>query len=103
MRNSSQLLLTFLLNACWQIALVATLASFSSWLLRNSAARFRHWISVAALLLSLGIPVTSSWQILTPAHLTATAFQTNTTEQSEIQPLVSVNTAGAELRNLSVS
>ena len=103
MRNSSQLLLTFLLNACWQIALVAALASFSSWLLRNSAARFRHWIWVAALLLSLGIPVTTSWQILTPANLTATAFQTNTTEQPEIQPLVSVNTAGAELRNLSVS
>ncbi len=103
MRNSSQLLLTFLLNACWQIALVAALASFSSWLLRNSAARFRHWIWVAALLLSLGIPLTTSWQILTPANLTATAFQTNTTEQPEIQPLVSVNTAGAELRNLSVS
>jgi beta-lactamase regulating signal transducer with metallopeptidase domain/predicted transcriptional regulator len=101
MRNSSQLLLTFLLNACWQIALVAALASFSSWLLRNSAARYRHWIWVAALLLSLGIPVTTSWQILTP--LTATAFQTNTTEQPEIQPLVSVNTAGAESRNLSVS
>ena len=103
MRNSSQLLLTFLLNACWQIALVAALASFSSWLLRNSAARFRHWIWVAALLLSLGIPVTTSWQILTPANLTATAFQTNTTKQPEIQPLVTVNTAGAELRNLSVS
>ena len=103
MRNSSQLLLTFLLNACWQIALVAALASFSSWLLRNSAARFRHWIWVAALLLSLGIPVTTSWQILTPANLTATAFQTNTSKQPEIQPLVTVNTAGAELRNLSVS
>ena len=100
MRNSSQLLLTFLLNACWQIALVAALASFSSWLLRNSAARFRHWIWVAALLLSLGIPVTTSWQILTPANLTA--FQTSTTEP-EIQPLVTVNTARAELRNLSVS
>ena len=27
MRISSQLLLTFLLNACWQIALIAALAS----------------------------------------------------------------------------
>ena len=82
MRNSSQLLLTFLLNACWQIALVAALASFSSWLLRNSAARFRHWIWVAALFLSLGIPVTTSWQILTRANLTATAFQHQSTERA---------------------
>jgi len=103
MRNSNQLLLTFLLNACWQIALVAALASFSSWLLRNSAARYRHWIWVAALFLSLGTPLTTSWQILTPANLTATTFQTNTAEQPEIQPLMTVNTAGAELRNLSVS
>ena len=50
MKTSSQLLLTFFLNAVWQIALVAALASFSSWLLRNSAARYLHWIWVSALL-----------------------------------------------------
>ncbi len=64
MKISSQLLLTFLLNACWQIALVAALASVSSWLLRNSAARYRHWVWVAALFLSVGIPLTTSSQFL---------------------------------------
>jgi hypothetical protein len=49
MRISSQLLLTFLLNACWQVALIAALASLGSWLLRNSVARYRHWIWVSAL------------------------------------------------------
>jgi beta-lactamase regulating signal transducer with metallopeptidase domain/uncharacterized membrane protein YkoI len=103
MRNSSQLLLTFLLNACWQIALVAALASFSSWLLRNSAARYRHWIWVAALLLSVGIPLTTSLQILRPDDLTTASLQTVTVVQPEIQPLVTVNTPAAKLRDSSVS
>ena len=34
---NSQLLLTFLLNACWQITLLALLAVFASWLLRAMA------------------------------------------------------------------
>jgi len=64
MKISSQILLTFLLNACWQVAFVAALASVSSWLFRNSAARYRHWIWVAALLLSVGIPLTTSTRVL---------------------------------------
>ncbi len=57
MRTSSQLLLTFLLNAVWQIALIAALASVGAWLLRQSATRFQHWLWVAALCLSLLVPV----------------------------------------------
>jgi bla regulator protein blaR1 len=60
MRTSSQLLLTFLLNACWQIALIVAFASFGSWLLRHSAARYQHWLWVAALCLSLLVPVTTA-------------------------------------------
>ena len=57
MRTSSELLLTFLLNAVWQIALIGALASFGVWLLRRSAARYQHWLWVAALCLSLVVPV----------------------------------------------
>ena len=103
MRKSSQLLLTFLLNACWQIALIAALASFGSWLLRNSVARYRHWIWVSsAVSVFSEFRLTTSWQILTSANLTATAFQTNSTEQPEIEPLVSVNTQVPSCRNSSV-
>jgi len=66
MRTISQLLLTFLLNSVWQVALIASMASISAWLLRNSAARYRHWIWVAALLLSVGVPSITSSEILTP-------------------------------------
>src|ERR1044072_4226737 len=56
MRLSNQLLLTFLFNAFWQIALIAAFASFGSWLLRNSSARHRHWVWAAALCLAFLVP-----------------------------------------------
>jgi beta-lactamase regulating signal transducer with metallopeptidase domain len=55
-RLSSQLLLTFLFNAFWQIALIAAFASLGSWLLRNSFARHRHWVWAAALCLAFLVP-----------------------------------------------
>jgi len=61
---NSQLLLTFLLNACWQIALIAVLASFASWLLRNSEARYQHWLWVSALCLAFLVPAITSSQTL---------------------------------------
>jgi beta-lactamase regulating signal transducer with metallopeptidase domain len=61
---NSQLLLTFLLNACWQIALIAALASIGSWLLRNSGARYQHWIWVSALCLAFLVPAFTSAQTL---------------------------------------
>jgi beta-lactamase regulating signal transducer with metallopeptidase domain len=65
MRISSQLLLTFLLNACWQIALIAALAALGSWLLRDSPARYRHWVWAGALCLAFLVPaVTSSRALL---------------------------------------
>ena len=62
MRIVSQLLLTFLLNAVWQIALITALASLGAWLLRNSATRYQHWLWVAALCLSLLVPVGTAWR-----------------------------------------
>ena len=64
MRISSQLLLTFLLNACWQILLIAALASLGSWLLRNSTARYQHWLWVSALCLAFLVPALTSSQTL---------------------------------------
>lgn len=64
MRLSSQLLLTFLLNAIWQVALIAALAGLGSWLLRNSVARYRHWIWVSALCLAFLVPAVTSSRAL---------------------------------------
>ena len=64
MRISSQLLLTFLLNAIWQVALIATLAALGSWLLRKSVVRYRHWIWVSALCLAFLVPAVTSSRTL---------------------------------------
>jgi len=76
MRTSSEFLLTFLLNACWQILLIASVASLGSWFLRHSSARYRHWLWVSALLLSFLIPVTASTRFWFDGF--ATTDQSNT-------------------------
>src|SRR5262249_38301838 len=79
MRTSSQLLLTFLLNACWQIALTTAVASLCAWLLRGTSARYRHLLWVTALVFSFGLPV------LTWAPLSGGAFFTES-PQTIVQP-----------------
>ena len=64
MKTISQVLLTFLLNACWQIALVAAVASLCAWLLRRTPARYRHFVWVTALVISFGLPLLSCSQLL---------------------------------------
>lgn len=64
MRIISQFLLTFLLNSLWQIALIAALATFGAWLLRNSAVLYRHWLWASALCLALVVPLVTSLRTL---------------------------------------
>jgi len=56
------MLLTFLLNACWQIALMTLAASLCAWLLRGTAARYRHLLWAIALASSFGAPLLTSWR-----------------------------------------
>ncbi len=67
MRVEAQLLLTFLLNASWQIALVAAFAVLCDWLLRGTAPRYRHALWVAALFLALALPLLSSASLIKTA------------------------------------
>src|SRR6185503_8832235 len=43
---------------------IVALASFGAWLLRHSATRYQHWLWVAALCLSLLVPVATAYQTL---------------------------------------
>jgi TonB family protein len=60
MKTINAFLLTFLLNALWQIALVAAAAALGDWLLRRTFVRYRHFLWVAALGLSLLLPVVTA-------------------------------------------
>src|SRR5438067_871345 len=64
MKLSSQVLLTFLLNAVWQVAFIAALAAVGSWLLRKSVARYQHWLWVGALCLAFLVPLATSSRTL---------------------------------------
>jgi TonB family protein len=64
MRFGAQLLLTVLLNAFWQIALVAGFAVVCDWLLTGTAARHRHAVWVAALFIAAALPALSSASLI---------------------------------------
>ena len=94
MRTSSQLLLNFLLNAAWQIALIAALASLSARLFRSSAARYRHWLWVGAFCLAFLVPAATSirayFEIAAPATVIEPILIPEPVVQTQIE-----NTGGA--------
>ncbi|MEK6410071.1 MAG: M56 family metallopeptidase [Acidobacteriota bacterium] len=57
MSRISEFAMHFLVNAAWQIAAVAIGASIGARLLRNTAARYRHALWTASLVLSLALPL----------------------------------------------
>lgn len=81
MRISSQLLLTFLLNAFWQILLVGALAALGSYVLRNSHARYRHWVWVGALCLAFAVPAITALRTVSDTVVPATSHSTAVTEE----------------------
>jgi beta-lactamase regulating signal transducer with metallopeptidase domain len=53
--------LNFVANALWQVAFVAAVAAFGAWLmLRSVSARYRHFVWVTALILSISLPLWSA-------------------------------------------
>ena len=66
MRVIAQLLLTFVLNASWQVALITASAALCDWLLRGTAARYRHALWVGTLLLCVCVPLLSSSRAIKP-------------------------------------
>ena len=84
MRTVSQFLLTFLLNASWQILLIAAMAGLCDRILSAASARYRHTVWVVTLFLTLFLPVFSSAANFTaPPHVSIAA-----TSQTETEPVV---------------
>ena len=84
MRTLSQFLLSFLLNASWQILLIAAMASLCDRILSSTAARYRHTVWVVALFLTLLLPLFSSVTNFTaPPQLSIAAAP-----QTETEPVV---------------
>src|SRR5215813_5417815 len=104
MRTISQLLLTFLSNAAWQLALIAGVASICAWMLREQSSRQRYRLWVAALILSVGLPLLSDLHLLkgeaataVPAltGVSATALPLTTSDSIETGKAATVPQSGA--------
>jgi len=77
MLKTSEFILNFVVNSCWQIAAIVAVTSLAAWLLRNGPARYRHALWVVALLSSLIVP------LLTATHVVSAW---NSTEPSAVAP-----------------
>src|SRR5437867_11302677 len=55
----SRLVATFLVNALWQVPLVAAAAALAAWLMRSARARYQPLLWLAALGLSFAVPLAS--------------------------------------------
>src|SRR5437870_6833224 len=64
MKTTSELLLTFLLNACWQVAVVGAAAMLGDLFLRRTVASYRHLLWIVALAISIVIPLFPSLSLL---------------------------------------
>ncbi|HEY4424420.1 MAG TPA: M56 family metallopeptidase [Pyrinomonadaceae bacterium] len=86
MLRTSEFILNFVLNSCWQIAAIVAVAALASWLLRNGPARYRHVLWIVALVGCLIVP------LLTATHVVPTW---NSTEPSAVAP-GPVNSSGPQ-------
>jgi beta-lactamase regulating signal transducer with metallopeptidase domain len=72
METISRTLLTFMLNALWQVPLAAAVAALGGWMMRRGPAWHRHALWVAALFAALLLPLGG---IRVPASITAERLQ----------------------------
>ena len=90
MLRTSEFILNFVLNSCWQIAAVVAVSALASLVLRNAPARYRHVLWVVALAVSLIVPL-----------LTATGFAPVWLSRAQTVPSavapVQTNNTGAEV------
>ena len=89
MLRTSEFILNFVLNSCWQIAAIVAVAALASWLLRNGPARYRHALWIVALVTSLIIP------LLTTTRIVPTWIASAQTEPSAVAP-GEVNNSGSQ-------
>src|SRR5437867_1729791 len=88
----SRLVATFLVNALWQVPLVAAAAALAAWLMRSAPARYQHLLWLAALGLDFALPLASL------RVATAGSSESSRNTMSSVQEIpLSVNSARGAL------
>src|SRR4051794_4842748 len=75
MLRTSEFILNFVVNSCWQIAAIVAVAAVLSRLLKNGPARYRHALWVFALTVSLLVPLLTATHYL-PEWISRTQITT---------------------------
>ncbi|HEU5130534.1 MAG TPA: hypothetical protein VFT26_00480, partial [Pyrinomonadaceae bacterium] len=70
MLRTSEFILNFVLNSCWQIAAIVAVAALASRLVKNGPARYRHTLWVFALAASLVAPLLTATRYI-PAWISS--------------------------------
>src|ERR1044072_5234962 len=96
MLKTSEFILNFVLNSCWQIVAIATVAALASRLLKNGPARYRHALWVFALAASLIVPLLtttrlvptwiSTFQVVAPRPVPSVVAPGNNDAQPDVTP-----------------
>src|SRR5829696_8951362 len=92
MLRTSEFILNFVLNSCWQIAAIIAVAALASRLLRNGPARYRHVLWVFALAMSLVVPFLTATRYV-PTWISRVQV---TTEPSPVAPRQVTNSGPQE-------
>lgn len=92
MLRTSELILNFVLNSCWQIAAIVAVAALAVPLLRNGPARYRHGLWIVALIASLAVPLLTATRFV-PTWLSNSQIVAQRTVPSAVAPAQSNNGA----------
>ncbi len=71
----SRLLLTYLANSIWMVAVIAGIAALLAKLLRRTPSAYRHLLWVTALVLAVLLPFASIWRVGTERRVSLTPSQ----------------------------
>jgi beta-lactamase regulating signal transducer with metallopeptidase domain len=85
MLRTSEFILNFVLNSCWQIAAIVAVAALASLLLKNGPARYRHALLVAALAACLVVPLLTATRFV-PAWISSLPVTSLQTVPSAVAP-----------------
>ena len=79
MTSANEFVANYIVNACWQIVVIAIVAAAGAFLLRNAPARYRHALWLAALGLCVAVPLVTSIASTanqSPTQVTVSELQT---------------------------
>ena len=87
MLRTSEFILNFVLNSCWQIAAIFAVAWVGSWLLKRGPARYRHVLWIVALVACLVVPLLTGVRFV-PDWISRLQVITSATQPAQVESAV---------------